>query len=76
MIKPYAIQKNIIKENEHEHYDLIYFAHSNDENTVLNDIETDGMGWFTLEQIKSETFDTFEDKKILCEYFYNLSMKN
>lgn len=76
LIKPYALQKNTIKENEHEHYDLIYLAYSNNEDVILNDVETDGIGWFSIEEIRSEDFDTFEDKKILCEYFYKISINN
>lgn len=66
-ILPLAIQKNKIKE-DHIHIDFVYGAIPIDnQNLVLNEIETDGIQWFTLQEILNDNFDTFEDLKYWCK---------
>ncbi|MDR1231506.1 MAG: NUDIX domain-containing protein [Spirochaetaceae bacterium] len=69
-VRPYGIQRNVIEEGRHEHLDLIYFAVCDDEKYIQNVRETDGIGWFTLQEINQETFDTFEHCRKWCNYFY------
>jgi 8-oxo-dGTP pyrophosphatase MutT (NUDIX family) len=72
LIRPFGIQLNIIKSDEHEHFDLIYLAlpfSSTEEQ--LNKQESDGIGWFSLQEIEDENFDSFEKNKKWCEHFAN-----
>ncbi|MFA5169445.1 MAG: NUDIX hydrolase [Candidatus Paceibacterota bacterium] len=70
LIRPFGIQLNIIKPEEHEHMDLIYLGIPEPGQTEkINKEETDGIGWFSLEDIKNPSFDTFDDTRQWCEYF-------
>lgn len=62
-IKPFALQKNIVKEN-HIHMDIFYVA-IDKETSKLKEKEDEVLGsrWFSKEQIISEDFDTFPEKK-------------
>ena len=71
-IRPYGIQRNIIKDGEHEHLDFIYFAVVGEEKQLIhNSEETDGINWFTINEINMETFDTFNECREWCNYFSN-----
>lgn len=60
-ILPLAIQKNEINEN-HIHMDFVYVAYLDGDNKlVLNEKESTGIGWFTLDEIKDSSFNTFPD---------------
>ncbi len=61
-IQPLALQKNIIKEN-HVHIDFIYAAMVVSGSKTLNEVETNGIGWFTADEINNENFETFPDVK-------------
>ncbi len=70
MVAPFGIQLNVIEPSSHEHMDLIYFAQSSRmELLTKNDHETDGVGWFTREQILSEDFNTFDNVKRWINHF-------
>ncbi|MFZ3054602.1 MAG: NUDIX domain-containing protein [Minisyncoccales bacterium] len=71
MVRPFGIQLNVIKPEEHEHMDLIYLAIPEPGQITINKEETDGIEWFSLEQIKNPSFDTFDDTRQWCEYFIN-----
>jgi len=70
LIRPFGIQLNVIKPGEHEHMDLIYLGIPDPkQKEIINNEETDGIGWFSLEEISDPKFDTFEDTRQWCEYF-------
>ena len=69
-VRPYAIQTNVIKEGEHEHLDLIYFAKPiGNSNLALNESETDGINWYSIPEILDNSFDTFDNTKYWCQKF-------
>ena len=69
LIQPFGIQLNKINEN-HEHLDLIYLATINKkENLVLNEVETEGIQEFSLDEILDPNFDTYKNLKEWCKYF-------
>jgi 8-oxo-dGTP pyrophosphatase MutT (NUDIX family) len=71
-IRPYGIQRNIIKDGEHEHLDLIYLAFAEDEKEIKQNYEeTDGINWFSIKEIDNETFDTFRESRKWCRYFHD-----
>ena len=76
-IKPLALQKNVVEEN-HIHIDVVYLAHPTETQTEsINYDETEGLEWFTLEQITDDNFDTFDDVKYWCSEIKNgINMKN
>ena len=57
-----------ISEKTHVHVDFSYLAYplENQKETV-NHGETDGLSWFSLKEILSDGFDTFEDVRFLCK---------
>ena len=57
-----------ISEKTHVHVDFSYLAYplENQKETVNQD-ETDGLSWFSLKEILSDGFDTFEDVRFLCK---------
>lgn len=60
-ILPLAIQKNEVTD-KHIHMDFVYVAYVDEKNElVLNEKESTGIQWFTLEEIKNPTFNTFPD---------------
>ncbi len=62
-IRPFAMQKNIINDN-HIHIDIFYIALLKDKNQLkINENEVLNYRWFTKEEILSEDFDTFIEKK-------------
>lgn len=69
-IQPFGIQANIIKEN-HEHLDLIYLATTDRADLVLNERETEAVKEFSIEEIMDKDFDTNDNQKNWCKYFYN-----
>jgi 8-oxo-dGTP pyrophosphatase MutT (NUDIX family) len=71
---PFAIQLNHIKEN-HEHLDLIYLVTTKNPGLILNREETDGIQEYDLSTIMKPDFDSFENTKKWCEYFYNFIKK-
>lgn len=72
LIRPFGIQLNVITDDEHEHFDLIYLAVPiNNIDLVINKEELNDIKWFTLEEIVDPNFNTFEKNKKWCLYFYN-----
>ena len=70
-ILPLAIQRNLVKEN-HIHIDFVYVAKAIDNDNIKQNIEeTDGINWFSLEEINDENFETFEDIKEWCKIIIN-----
>lgn len=67
---PYAIQLNKIKEN-HEHLDCVYLGIIKDGKATLNERESNGLSFFSLNEIMSEDFLSFEQTKKWCKFFYN-----
>jgi 8-oxo-dGTP pyrophosphatase MutT (NUDIX family) len=75
-IRPFGIQRNIITEGEHEHLDLIYLSIPKENGELVQNIEeTDGIGWFSIDEINSDSFDTFPAQKQWVKYFYELMNK-
>ena len=66
-ICPLAIQKNEIN-SEHIHMDFVYVASPVEGTLKLNDIESNGLNWFKLNEILDETFNTYPDVKEWCKY--------
>lgn len=70
LVSPHGIQRNIIEPGLHEHMDIIYLAETSEvDNVVLNTSETDGIKWFTSEEIASDSFDTFPSIKYWVSRF-------
>lgn len=66
-IRPLAIQKNIIKPN-HIHIDIVYMAVPTESDMItVNESESNGANWFSIDSIMQEDFETFEDVKIWCK---------
>lgn len=65
-IKPLALQKNEVKPN-HVHMDFVYMAVPTDGTLVLNERETDGLQWFSVEEIMDTNFKTFDDVRVWCQ---------
>lgn len=65
-IFPLALQKNIVEEN-HIHIDFVYLAYPKEnQKEIINYNETEGLEWFTLDQIVNDNFETFDDVKYWC----------
>lgn len=65
-IVPLTLQKNMVEEN-HIHIDFVYLAHPiENQKEVINYDETEGLEWFTLDQITDNEFATFDDVKYWC----------
>lgn len=72
-VRPFGIQRNVIKEGEHEHLDLIYLAKPIDDSAlILNEEETEGINWYTIDEILDESFDSFEETKKWCKKFSDI----
>ncbi len=71
-IRPLALQKHIIKP-DHIHMDIAYVAVpiDNESEIIINDRETDGIKWFSLEEILDDNFETFDDVKFWCKEIRN-----
>lgn len=69
----YKNAMDIIKEGEHEHMDLIYWAKPVDEseNLIFNEQETEGIKWYSIEEILDPGFDSFEETKKWCKRFFD-----
>lgn len=66
-IKPLALQRNAVKP-DHIHVDIVYMAIPTDEGSLsINEKETDGLKWFSLEEILDDDFETFDDVKVWCK---------
>ncbi len=67
-ITPLAIQKDIINES-HIHADFVYLGIPlENQSEKINHKETEGLNWFSVNEINSENFTTFKDLKNWCEY--------
>ena len=65
-ILPLALQKNMVEE-DHIHIDVVYLAYpTENQKEVINYEETEGLEWFTLDQITDDNFETFDDVKYWC----------
>lgn len=70
-ITPIVIQKNVVKEN-HIHIDFVYLAYPLENQVEVQNVEeTDGLEWFTLEEILDENFDTFENVRTICKKIFD-----
>lgn len=70
-ILPLAIQKNDVNDN-HIHMDFVYVAYMDGENKlILNEKESTGIQWFTLDEIKEPKFNTFPDIIEWAEFIIN-----
>ena len=76
LITPFAIQMNEIQPG-HEHMDFIYLSQISKEQAKLvqNVEETDGIKWFSISEIMSDQFETFDKTKSWCQKFYNQFVK-
>ncbi|MCB9493785.1 MAG: NUDIX domain-containing protein [Epsilonproteobacteria bacterium] len=54
------------KQQVHEHLDLCYLAQALDESVVVNEAESEGVQWFTLEQVQQ--LETTEAVKKVCAF--------
>jgi len=73
IVRPFGIQLNVIELGKHEHMDLIYLATPlKDQKEIFNEKETTGIQWFTLDEIESESFETFEETKKWCRKFHDM----
>lgn len=62
-IRPFALQKNVIKEN-HIHMDIFYIAIvKNLDKLKISPNEILNYKWFSKEEIELNDFDTFPEKK-------------
>ncbi len=62
-IKPFAMQRNIIND-KHIHMDIFYIAIAENPNELkLEESEVERYKWYSKEEIVSENFDTFPEKK-------------
>ena len=77
-IRPLGVQKNRSSKGD-IHVDIIYSAIPVNLNEIsleklsLNPLETDGIGWFSLEDL--EKINVFPDIKITMEYILNNVLK-
>ena len=72
-VRPYGIQMNVIKEGEHEHMDLIYWAKPiNEDELVFNEEETESINWYSIDEILNPDFDSFEETKKWCKKFFDI----
>lgn len=72
IVRPAGIQLNVIEAGEHEHMDLIYLATPlKNQTETLNEKETTGIQWFSIDKIENATFNTFPETKKWCRKFYN-----
>jgi 8-oxo-dGTP pyrophosphatase MutT (NUDIX family) len=75
-VRPYGIQRNVIVDGEHEHLDLIYLAVPiGDDKLIQNVEETDDVCWFTVDEINSPSFNTFDAQQQWVKFFYDLMTK-
>ena len=71
-VRPFAMQLNVITENEHEHIDFVYLATPVGSLALTQNVqETDGIKWYALDEILNDDFDTFDTVKHWCRYFFN-----
>lgn len=72
-VRPYGIQMNVIKAGEHEHMDIIFKAKPvKNVKLILNEEETEGINWFSIDEILDPAFDSFEETKKWCKKFSNI----
>lgn len=70
-VTPLALQKNVV-EKDHIHIDLVYLAYPlANQKEIINYKETEGLGWFTLDEITDDKFETFDDVKSWCSKIAN-----
>lgn len=70
-ILPLAIQKNYVGDN-HIHIDFVYVAEVIGENNLVQNIEeSDGIEWFSIDEILNSNFETFDDVREWCQYIIN-----
>lgn len=66
-IRPLALQKNEITD-DHIHIDFVYISEPLEGELTLNKLESNGLKWFTLNEILDENFNTYDDVKEWCKY--------
>ena len=76
LVRPFGIQRNIIEAGKHEHLDIIYLATPKGEAELrVNNRETDGAEWYSIEEIQEESFNSFPATKQWCRYFHDMFQK-
>ncbi len=64
MVRPFGIQRNVIKEGQKEHIDIIYAGIADEKaNLVWNMTESSKIEWFLIETVLREEFNTFASVK-------------
>lgn len=67
-ILPLAIQKNLVKD-DHIHMDFVYVAKVVGNNELVQNVEeTDGIKWYSLDEVNDTNFETFDDVREWCKY--------
>lgn len=67
-ILPLAIQKNMVKD-DHIHMDFVYVARVIGNNELVQNVEeTDGIKWYSLDEINDSNLETFDDVREWCQY--------
>ncbi len=62
------------KDGHHLHYDFVYVAETGEGELLKNDVETDGIGWFTRKEV--EGLKMFENvKQLVFAAFGELEVK-
>lgn len=70
MHRPEGLQLNPIVEGQHEHMDFIFKAFVPEASELLwNQQESDGLQWFSIEEVLDENFETFPSIKYWAEKF-------
>jgi 8-oxo-dGTP pyrophosphatase MutT (NUDIX family) len=70
LVRPFGIQRNVIKVGQHEHMDLIYLAIAlNGTEIINNEVETNGAQWLSVDELSSGKFETFPEVVQWVKYF-------
>lgn len=64
----WGVQTNLIKEG-HEHTDIIYLAKPIGGTLTLDSSETNGIKWFSLDEINDPEFRTFDKTRVWCNKY-------
>lgn len=72
-----VLLEDIMGDGTHNHIDMVYLCEAINEDFVLQEIEVNGIGWFTLEQIKElKTYDNVIKTVSRAVDFINIESKN
>ena len=67
-ILPLGIQRDEFKPDSSIHVDFIYLAEPISQKLTINNRETDGLAWFTADEINDVDFDTFDDVRMWARF--------